>query len=266
MCHLHLTIALFARPPVRAGLTQDEGSQIIQTVTLSLFRFDRLSTRLWALAMMGAARPGLARTPGLDFFKLCGAGVGEGFTPRLDMGIVGILCVWRDGDAAARALSEAPLFARYRARSRESWTVSMAALSSRGLWSGRSPFSVSDDASTPGPLAVLTRATLRPRALSDFWARTPDVSAAIGLDPAVALKIGMGEVPFLQQITFSIWPDRETMIAFARGAGPHAEAVRAVREGRWFREELYARFAILGDSGTWEGRRPLAALNAARAA
>jgi spheroidene monooxygenase len=33
-----------------------------------------------------------------------------------------------------------------------------------------------------------------------------------------------------------------------------------VREGGWFREELYARFRILGDTGTWEGRPPLAQL------
>ena len=53
------------------------------------------------------------------------------------------------------------------------------------------------------------------------------------------------------------------MAAFARDmAGPHAQAIKAVRDGNWFREELYARFHILGDSGTWGGVHPLERLQA----
>ena len=48
------------------------------------------------------------------------------------------------------------------------------------------------------------------------------------------------------------------MAAFARDkTGPHAKAIEAVREGNWFREELYARFRILGDEGSWNGESPL---------
>ena len=45
------------------------------------------------------------------------------------------------------------------------------------------------------------------------------------------------------------------MAAFARRDGPHAEAIRAVREGGWFAEELYARFRVVGETGTWGGAR-----------
>ena len=34
-------------------------------------------------------------------------------------------------------------------------------------------------------------------------------------------------------------------------------AIRAVREGGWFSEELYARFRVLGQAGTWGGQDPL---------
>ena len=71
-------------------------------------------------------------------------------------------------------------------------------------------------------------------------------------------KIGIGEVPLLHQITFSIWPDAATMDAFARAEGPHVQAVRAVRAGDWFREELFARFRVTGDTGSWMGSSPLA--------
>ena len=87
-----------------------------------------------------------------------------------------------------------------------------------------------------------------------FWRRVPDISAVIGADPNVSFKIGIGEVPLLHQVTFSIWPDAEAMAAFARHDGPHARAIAAVRSGDWFREELYARFAVIGARGTWEGR------------
>ena len=70
-------------------------------------------------------------------------------------------------------------------------------------------------------------------------------------------KIGIGEVPLLHQVTFSVWPDTASMAAFAR-RGPHAEAIRAVRDEGWFNEELYARFRLTGTAGTWQGRDPLA--------
>ena len=82
----------------------------------------------------------------------------------------------------------------------------------------------------------------------------------IGADPNVAFKIGIGEMPLLHQVTFSIWPDAASMTAFARGNGPHGRAIQAVREGDWFAEELYARFALLGTAGTWEGGDPLSRL------
>jgi spheroidene monooxygenase len=88
----------------------------------------------------------------------------------------------------------------------------------------------------------------------------PGISDVIGTDPNVAFKIGIGEVPLLHQVTFSIWPDTASMAAFARGDGPHGRAIRAVREGNWFAEELYARFQLLGSEGTWQGRDPLAGL------
>lgn len=228
----------------------------IQTVTLSLFRFDGLADRLWAFAMMGLARPALARVPDLQFWKLCGSGTGEGFTPKPNIGVYAILCVWPDHETARQGLG-APIFERYRKHAAENWTVFLAPVSARGAWAGVAPFEAT--AALPnGPLAALTRASLKPGILLRFWSRVPDISTVIGADPNVAFKIGIGEMPLLQQVTFSIWPDTETMAAFARDkTGPHAQAIQAVRQGNWFREELYARFRILGDTGSWNGESPL---------
>jgi len=121
---------------------------------------------------------------------------------------------------------------------------------------GRAPFTPNRATGT-APLAALTRATVRPRAALRFWRRVPDISRMIGDDPNVAFKIGIGEVPLLHQVTFSIWPDAASMNEFARHSGPHARAIEAVRRGDWFREELYARFQVIGAHGTWNGTQPL---------
>ena len=237
-----------------SGILQCE--QMSQTTTITFFRFERWRDRAGALAMMGGARRALARVPDLQSWKLCGSGTGEGFTPLPNTAVYAILCTWPDADTARDRLGNEGIFARYRARATEHWTVYLSAESARGAWSGQQPFStVAEPVS--GPIAALTRATSKPRILTRFWGRVPDISRMIGSDPNVMFKIGIGEVPMLHQVTFSIWPGAHEMAAFARTNGPHAQAIRAVREGAWFREELYARFAILDDSGTWGGVSPL---------
>lgn len=232
-----------------------------QTTTLSFFRFDRWQDRAWAFTMMGAARLAMGRVPDIGFWKLCGSGVGEGFTPLPNTAVYAILCTWPDADTARDRLTSTAIFQKYRKRAAENWTIFLAPTAARGNWSGQEPFSpVSEPAR--GPLAALTRATIKPGILPKFWGRVPDISAVIGQDPNVVFKIGIGEVPMLHQITFSIWPGASEMAAFARlEGGPHAEAIKAVREGAWFKEELYARFAILGDTGTWGGKSPLQGLD-----
>lgn len=226
-----------------------------QTVSLSFFRFSGPVARLWALSQMGVARIGMARTPDIGFWKLCGSGSGEGFTPIPNTAVYAILATWPDSETARARVMAAPVFARYRSWASEAWSVFLTPTSAKGEWSGVAPFEVSHAAS-PGPLAALTRASVKPRIATRFWNRVPDISSMIGADPNVAFKIGIGEVPLLHQVTFSIWPNEAAMAGFAR-TGPHAEAIRAVRTEGWFREELYARFAVQSDMGSWQGGSPL---------
>jgi len=228
----------------------------MQVVSLSFFRFDGWGARIWALAMMGAARFELPKVEGIQFWKLCGSGTGEGFTPVPNTGVYAILATWPDLATAKKQTQNAPIFQRYKAKSVEDWTVFLATTSARGAWAGVAPFAAETDAQ-PGPLAALTRATVKPRVAMQFWKQVPNISNVIGTDPNVVFKIGIGEVPMLHQVTFSIWPDTASMADFARKDGPHARAIKAVREGDWFREELYARFSVVGDAGTWGGGSPL---------
>ena len=226
-------------------------------MSLSIFRFRPVSQRLWVLGQMGAARLSFMNMAQARFWKLCGSGVGEGFTPKPNTQVWAILAVWDDEGIARDKVGSAPVFHRWRAHADESWTVYLTPTSARGEWSGQTPFSAQDDTGQ-GPIAALTRATIKPSALTQFWGQEPDISKAISADTHVMFKIGIGEIPWLHQVTFSIWPDAASMANFARKDGPHARAIQAVRDGGWFKEELYARFRVLGAEGAWQGADPLA--------
>lgn len=230
----------------------------MSVTTLSLFRFGSLRDLPWVIGQMAFARFPLRRDPRLLFVKLCGSGTGEGFTPRPNLHVWAILAVWKDEQTARSALQDSSIWQAWRKRAVESWTLYLDPTSTRGSWSHVNPF-LPDGAraAAPGRVAALTRATVRTRHALRFWNRVPAISAVIGADPNILFKIGIGEVPLLHQVTFSIWPDTKTMANFARGDGPHGRAIQKVREQGWFSEELYARFRVLGSEGCWGGVDPL---------
>jgi spheroidene monooxygenase len=225
-----------------------------QVVSLSFYRFDSVGAKVWAVVMMGLARGPMSRTTDIGFWKLCGSGTGEGFTPKPNFGVYAILATWPDEETAKRETA-CGVFARYAAKAIENWTVYMSPTSARGDWAGVQPF-IPNDITNTGPIAALTRASVKPSMARHFWGRVPNISAVIGTDPSVLFKLGIGEKPLVHQVTFSIWPDAAAMNNFAR-TGPHAEAIKAVRTDGWFSEELYARFSLLSDRGTWGGVSPL---------
>jgi spheroidene monooxygenase len=226
---------------------------------LFVCQFDGVLARLAAFAQMGFARLALAKSRDLLFWKLLGTGTGEGFTPIPNFGRYAILTVWPDQATAQHALATLPVFQRWRRNASEHYAVYLAPVSSRGVWDGANPFPKScDDNGSGGAIAVLTRATVKPRHVISFWRHTPDISALIRGQEHLLFQLGLGEVPWFQQVTFSIWREGGAMTAFAYGDGAHRRAVKDVRRNEWFSEELYARFRVLAEEGSVGGRRPLA--------
>ena len=177
----------------------------MQSVTLSLFRFGTFRARAWALFQMGPARFALRAIRDIGTVKLCGSGVGEGFTPIPDTSVYAILATWPDHDAARRAMFGTRIFRRYAAMADERMTIFLTPTAARGQWDGATPFTPQKVADA-GPVAALTRATVRMRTARRFWRHEPAISRAIGSDPNVLFKIGVGELPLVRQATFSIWP------------------------------------------------------------
>ncbi|MEO0923238.1 MAG: spheroidene monooxygenase [Pseudomonadota bacterium] len=228
-----------------------------EIVTLSFFSFEGLSNKLWAFGQMGFAHRHMANLPGVRFYKLFGSGSGESFTPWPNFGVYAIMAVWPSLEEAKQQTSSAAIYRRYQNHSTEHGTVYLSAYQVRGEWDGNVPFIENKSlkgTKAPEPIGVLTRATIRKRALLSFWRRAPAISEATTHEGDLLLKRGIGEIPWLHQVTFSIWSNRAAMVRFAHQGGCHALAAKAAFDKGWFSESLFARFAVVDTKGTWEGK------------
>jgi len=213
---------------------------------------------------MGTSPGRLKQVAGLRFFQLLGSGAanGFGFLPNLDR--YGFLGVWDSAEAATAFFEAHALWADYQRRSRETWTAELAPLRSHGLWNGLNPFdypttTLGDAPEADGPVAVLTRASIRLRRAVRFWGFVEPTSRALAEAPGVRLAIGLGELPLVRQATFSIWESAAAMQQYAYRDARHREVIQLTRREGWYGEELFARFRVLSSRGTVDGRVPLAA-------
>ena len=227
-----------------------------QIVAISFFRFEGVFQKLWAFSQMGFARKKLKKIKQISFFKLFGSGIGEGFTPYPNTSVYAILSVWNNLGEAENNIEEREIYENYRTHSIENWTIFLSPISSKGYWDKTNPFKPNKNEfkKKDHMLAALTRATIKPKIMLKFWSKVPAISKVIGNDKNVLFKMGLGEIPWFHQVTFSIWPNAKTMADFARKDGPHAKAIKSVREGNWFSEELYARFEVKKAIGKWCGK------------
>jgi hypothetical protein len=213
-----------------------------------------------AIARMGLDRRHLRGTPGLRFAKLLGTGAGRTFTLRdADLLHWALLTVW-DDDSAADRFADAITHRRWNTLSDERLDVRMSPLASRGRWAGREPFGPIDGPSerpAAGPVASITRARLRPSRARSFWRAVPPVSADLATVAGLDLAFGIGEAPIGLQGTFSLWQSNAALNDFSHRRPAHADVIRRTGPERWYREELFARFAVRSVSGTFAGQAPL---------
>jgi heme-degrading monooxygenase HmoA len=228
--------------------------------TITLCGYGR-AARPWAFNQMGSSRRVLPKVDGLRFWRLLGTGWGRGFSLRPDFSRYGLLAVWDSHEAADRFFEESALMAAYRRHAHEIWTVRLRTTRAYGAWSGSNPFlPEQQQTGSGGPVAVITRATLRVSKVVAFWRAVPATTAALARAPGLIASIGIGEAPFIRAATFSIWRSTEDLEAYAYRTHAHQEVIRRRHDEGWYREELFARFHPTGSSGTWNGRDPLEGL------
>lgn len=231
-------------------------------VSLTLNRYSRRAA--WrGLGRMGTDRLHLRRVPGLTFCRLLGTGRGADLTLGADLRRWARFAVWSSPAALERF--EASAWRRREAGlTEESYTLVLRPTRWHGRWGGTEPFGPPQtgrqdgDEDGGGPLAVLTRATLRPSRLAAFWGAVPGSQQGFHAQPGLIASLGLGELPLLHQATFSVWRGAASMRAYAYGTAGHREVIARTRREGWYREEFFARFTVLRAEGSWDGRDPLA--------
>jgi spheroidene monooxygenase len=241
-----------AQPTVAPGSPASASRGRARIALLQLFDLAP-GHRVWGFGALALGRYRWRRVPGLVFCKSLGSGFEGGFGVRPSASRQGLFCVFENDADADRFLASSDFLACYHARSSEQLTVKLRVCSSRGSWSGHAlePAAPRPDS---GPIASLTRASIRPAAALRFWRKAPPAEAALERAPGCLLAVGLGEAPLLRQATFSIWESAAAMDAYAR-SGAHLEAIRAAYDEGYFSESMFVRFVPDEVRGVWKGRR-----------
>jgi spheroidene monooxygenase len=210
--------------------------------------------RLWGYARFILQRFVMRNVPGLVMSKVMGSGDGGGFGLKPSSSRQALFCLFTAEDHADRFLKSS-IAQAYQQRSQEFCAAKLRAYSCRGTWSGKSiAVTATAPAEGGGPIATLTRASIRPMSALRFWRMQPASEVSLNAASGCLLATGVGEAPFFRQATFSLWASTGAMDAYAR-TGAHLAAIRAAHEGAFFSESMFARFVPCSLTGSWRGRQ-----------
>jgi len=140
----------------------------------------------------------------------------------------------------------------------ETYTIILEPTEGYGRWDGKKIFGeLSRQTEYDGLVAVLTRATIRLKRLKTFWQNVDGVASKTAAAKGLILSVGIGELPWIKQGTFSVWQSKEHMKAFAYRMQEHIEVIQKTREEKWYSEEMFIRFKPIAVFGSLKGSNPL---------
>ncbi len=239
------------QPP--AGAAEGATARTVGSVAVVMLADLQPASRSWGWSRLVLGNKPLRQVAGLGFSKVLGSGAGGGFGLAPSGTHQGLFLAFDEERQARQFIAQSPVLEAYRSRSRELCIALLRATSSKGSWDG-SAMAVSADAPVDGPIAALTRASIRPQHALSFWRLSPPAEVDLHAAQGCQLAAGLGEAPLLRQATFSLWTDTAAMTAYAR-SGAHQQAIHRAYSGGYFSETMFVRFVPLMVQGVWQGRR-----------
>lgn len=214
-------------------------------LSVRLYLFSGARSSVWKLLQcFGRLRMELGRMKELHFARAMGCGRGIGFSMLPDLTRYAVLVA--AGDEALDAFEQSRPMRGLSNHAQSLEIYDLLPLRGHGLWDGVAPFENTEAPVVDAPLAVITRARIPLRAIPAFIRHSQHATASLAAAPGRIFSLGMGEIPFIRQATFSVWADVDSMERFAYGNNKHRAAVTATRKRKLFGEELFWRFAVRG--------------------
>lgn len=218
---------------------------MVKRAVFLIFSFEK--NKYWAFKEMGRPKFKTPDIQGLKFFKMLGTGR-NGFSILPDWGSYAALLVF---DQENYELENSEWYQRMSEKSSTVLKILLSPIKSHGVWNGSNPFLPSNEVkNVNAPIAVITRASVKPSQWWRFWWFVPEVSKSIPKD--CLFSIGIGELPLIEQATLSIWPNFKVMKDWAYKQGFHQKAIHSTHLYKWYSEEMFTRFEVINISGEYK--------------
>ena len=199
-----------------------------------------------ALLHMAVDRISLRSNPHISFFKSLGTGAGKTFTPNdADLRTWALVITTT---LSKDELTNLSVIAQWRSFAQSEALFELEAISAHGLWAKQQPFPLTRSSKWDGEVATITRAKIAWHENFRFWRAVPPVTDSLLGNSGLIQAIGIGEAPVGLQGTFSHWESQAALRAFAYQGEAHQRAIAQTAERQWYKEELFARFAVISHS------------------
>ena len=209
--------------------------------TLTIVRYPKLGGLLGVFSMALFHFP-LFLNRKISFYKLMGCGKNGTFDKHPD---------WKQWALLINSESPCPINVPFinkwfKLFNAEVKTIFLQPIEGHGTWDGKEVFGkLPKQTDYEGKIAVLTRATIRLGKLKAFWRNVGGVAKQMSVADGLMMSVGVGEVPFIKQATFSVWESKAKMKHFAYKMNEHAEVIRKTKREDWYSEEMFVRFRII---------------------
>lgn len=234
-------------------------------VSLTIIRYPKKYI-FFALLKMALFRLPLYFNRNISFFKLLGCGKNGTFDKRPDWQQWGIMAAIKsagnienaDKNELIKKLYGHFVHQWFQAFECETWTILLEPIEGHGKWDGKEPFgNLPKNTEYDGAIAILTRATIRLSKLNAFWKNVDGVANQMTGAKGFVTSIGIGEIPYIKQATFSAWKNKDAMKQFAYQMSQHTAVIKKTRQENWYSEDMFVRFRPLKTYGAIKGNDPL---------